>query len=296
MQQFCLFSYILSYNIMTLQESYKILGLTSDATEDEIKKAYKKLAMKHHPDREGGNEEKFKQIKEAYEVLTNKNQDLNQDQFQSFHDIDLSNLFSQFRTHFNGFSGYNQPNQPPKKENRSYNVNIQLELEETLSPQIKYVQVKKTNKEPEYIRLDIPEGVMHGQRLKYPNLGDDTHKDLPKGDLYITIYLNLPPEYQLLNTGDVCLSKKISCFDAALGTTIEVSGIDKKTFEVSVPAGTQHGSWLSLAGQGIKIGQIRKNIMIQVLIEIPKLDTKESISQYIEKLNSSLNIFEKDTK
>ena len=275
---------------------HEILGVAPTATDEEIKKAYKRLAMKHHPDRNKGNEakaeEEFKRVKEAYEILTNKNQNLNQDQqFTEFKDVDLSQIFAHFRSQFGGFH-----QQPPRKENASLHINIMLELEETLTNQIKYVQVKKPNKEPEYVRLDIPAGTFHGQKLKYPNLGDDSLSDLPKGDLYVTVILNAPEEIQILHSGDVCMQRKVSCFDAALGTTIEITGIDKKVFEVNVPAGTQHGKILSLAGQGIKVGNIRKNILIQILIEVPILNTQESIKQYIEKLESSLNIFERKSK
>jgi DnaJ-class molecular chaperone len=286
-----------SFTGITKMTPHEILGVAHTATEDEIKKAYRKLSMKHHPDRNKGNEaaaeEEFKKIKAAYEQLTNKNQNLNQGpQFTNFQDIDLSQIFSQFREQWAG----NHQRQPPKRENHSLHINIMLELEDTLTNQIKYVQIKKSNKEPEYVRLDIPAGTFHGQKLKYPNLGDDSIADLPKGDLYVTVLLNAPEETQILHTGDVCIQRKISCFDAALGSKIEITGIDKKVFEVSVPAGTQHGKILSLAGQGIKVGNIRKNILIQILIEVPTLDTEESIKLYIEKLNTSLNIFERESK
>jgi DnaJ-class molecular chaperone len=269
---------------------HEILGVGPSASEEEIKKAYKKLAMKHHPDR-GGDETKFKEIKEAYELLTNKNQNLNQKQFTEFQDIDLSQIFAHMRNQWGNFQA-----QQPQKANHSLHVNIMLELEDTLTNQVKYVQIKKTTKEPEYVRLDIPAGTFHGQKLKYPNLGDDAISDLPKGDLYVTVILNAPEETQILHSGDICIQRKIDCFDAALGTSIEVTGIDKKVFEVRVPPGTQHGAILSLAGQGIKIGNVRKNILVQILIEVPTLVTDDSLKQYIEKLNSSLNIFERKEK
>jgi curved DNA-binding protein len=267
---------------------HEILGVSKDASDEEIKKAYKKLAMKHHPDRNKGNEAeaetKFKEVKEAYETLTGKNR-VGNDQNPDMNDV-FSDLFRHFNFNFNG-----QQQQP---QNAQMHVQVPIELEETLTAQVKYVSIKRSSSaSPEYVKLDIPAGTVHGQRIRYPGLGDDKHSNLQPGDLYATIVFNVPSDKSLLNNGDVLIHRTISLIDACVGTKIVVTGIDKKQFEVVVAPGTQHGTILCLKHQGIMIGKNRTDFKVSISVDIPKLDSSEAIEQHIKAVKNSLNNLER---
>lgn len=274
---------------------YETLGVTKNASDDEIKKAYKKLAMKHHPDR-GGDEETFKTVKEAYEHLSDPDMRARYDQFgdaalnnqgQGNHFHQSSNIDEMLRNIFGG--GFNFHSQHQQQQNQSFQLRVPLELEETLSPQVKFVNIKRSSTDkPDFTKLDIPAGVTHGQRVRYEGLGDDQFTHLPKGDLYVTIVLNVPANRRLLQNGDILMQETIDVIQASCGTKIIVEGIDKKKFEVEVPAGTQHGTILNLKNQGILIGKDRTSLCISISVTIPKLDTQEALTQHIDLLNKSL--------
>lgn len=278
---------------------YSTLGVSRSASQDEIKAAYRKLAMKHHPDR-GGDEATFKKISEAYDVLSDpqkkqvfdlggdpKNQNagpygnsFNQGPFEfNFGGMPgMDDLFSQF-----GFA------RRPMRRNRSLNINIDVTLEDVLNGKdlSAEITIPGTGKK-KMINIAIPAGIESGQQIRYEGMGDDTMKDIRPGDLIVNI--NVVPHREFKREGSsIIVEKSISAWDAMLGTKIDIQTLDRKTLTINIPAGTQPSTILSCKGEGLPVMRTRArgNLLIQIKVDIPKNLTQDQ-KQRIENFKNSL--------
>lgn len=270
---------------------YQILGISESASQDEIKKAFKKLAMTHHPDR-GGNEERFKQINEAYGVLgdENKRQNYDQqrqvDQMGGFGFPGFSFHFGQggdiFGTRFG--QGFRQRTQP----NKHVNLKVQLTLEEIFTGKNIIGSMRLPSGREETIDIFIPPGVEKGDAIRFRGMGDDTFDQLPRGDL-IAIIEEIPHPKFRRQGADLQTDINISAFDAILGTNIFVDTIDYRKLQVTVPPGTQPFAVLNLSNQGLpyKQNSINGNLYVRVIIDIPKNLTDEQ-RKIINDIRSSI--------
>lgn len=269
----------LLYN--SIMDYYSTLGLQRGASDDEIKKAYRKLAMKHHPDR-GGDQNKFKEISTAYEALSDPDKKriidmggdpnaqpgmgggfYNQGPFE-FHFgggmPGMDDIFSQF-----GFG------RRPMRRNRSVNINVELSLEEVLKGKDLNAEITIPGGQRKLINISIPAGVDHGQQIRYEGMGDTTLRDVPAGDLIVNLYIRKHPTF--IREGDsLIFEHNISVWDAILGTTIDVPTISGKNISVSVPAGTQSNTILSCKGEGLPNmrSKIRGPLLIKINVNIPR--------------------------
>jgi len=255
---------------------YTTLGISKNASEAEIKSAYRKMAMKHHPDR-GGDETKFKEVTEAYETLSDPQKkqmiDMGVDpnaQHTSYRQG------SPFEFHFNtgnfedvfghfGFGGR------PIRKNKTLNVNIEVSLEDILKGKVIDAEIGIPNGSKRLVNIEVPPGIENGQQIRYRGMGEHTLKDLPPGDLIVNILVKQHSVFQ--RQGDMLMIKKfISPWDAILGSEITIETIDKKTLTIGIPAGTQSDTVLSCRGEGLPNMRtmIRGNLLIKVQIEIPK--------------------------
>jgi len=264
-----------------MQDYYNILGVAPSSTDDEIKSAYKKLAKQYHPDL-GGDSEKFKQINEAYDGIktADKRNQYNMRQqsgnqpsggFSDFNEfnVDMNDIFGQvFRNGpFTFSAGFNRRRELKNKDLR---LMLHVSLESTLNAHTVNLSYSNLNSQPLHSEITLPAGIDNGSKLKFDNLGDNTQTDLTRGDLYVHITVVDHPGFS--REGDnLRMAVTINCFDAILGTEKLVDTIDGKKFNVKVPAGTQTGTVLSLAGQGvpnIRSGT-RGNLLITVNVLIP---------------------------
>jgi curved DNA-binding protein len=255
---------------------YTTLGISKNASEAEIKSAYRKMAMKHHPDR-GGDEKKFKEVTEAYETLSDPQKkqmiDMGVDpnaQHTSYRQG------SPFEFHFNtgnfeevfgnfGFGGR------PVRKNKTLNVSIEVTLEDILKGRVIDAEIGIPNGSKRLVNIEVPPGIENGQQIRYRGMGEHTLKDLPPGDLIVNILVKQHSVFQ--RQGDMLMIKKfISPWDAILGSEITVETIDKKTLTIGIPAGTQPDTVLSCRGEGLPNmrTKVRGNLLIKVQIEIPK--------------------------
>ena len=273
---------------------YNTLGIPKNSSDAEIKSAYRKMAMKHHPDR-GGDEKKFKEVNEAYETLSDPQKkqmiDMGVDpnaQHTSYRQG------SPFEFHFNtgnfedvfanfGFGGR------PVRKNKTLNVNIEVALEDILKGKVIDAEIGIPNGNKKLVSIEVPPGIENGQQIRYRGMGEHTLKDAPPGDLIVNVFFKEHPIFQ--RQGDMLMIKKfISPWDAILGSDITVETIDKKTLTIGIPAGTQPDTVLSCRGEGLPNirTKVRGNLLIKIQIEIPKnLNSEQKTAVELTKLKFS---------
>lgn len=255
-------------------DHYQTLGISKNASPDEIKSAYRKLASVHHPDK-GGDTAKFQQIQEAYETLSDpeKKQDYdNPNPFArgggggfgmhgfpggfSFHTggIDINDLFGQF----GGMFGQ----QHRQHHNPMYKTTIWVTLEQVLEGAEQVIQFN-THNGPQVARVNIPKGIENGGQVRFDNL-------VPNAILIIEFRIH-PHERFERHGLDLHSEHKISVLDLIVGTTIKFKTISGRTFEVNVKPQTQPGSQLRITGQGLEANNMKGDQYILLVATMPDI-------------------------
>lgn len=259
---------------------YSVLGVNRDATPDDIKKAYRRLASKHHPDK-GGEDAKFQEIQKAYEVLSDPQKRQQHDNPNQFHfDVNSDNMedvFGQLFRHF-GFNPFHPGAQPQPQRNRDVRIEIVIDLVDTLADQTKLVNIGTASGHSETVEVKIPRGITPGTTIKFAGLGDNRNSALPRGDLYATVQIRSNPNFQI-NGLDLHKSVNINSFDAILGCEREIETLDQKTLMVKIPAGCQPGTKLKVSGEGLYGFRvdIRGHLFINVAVKTPSNLTEHQL-------------------
>lgn len=294
---------------------YKLLGLSKDASDEQIKKAYRKLAMKYHPDHardDKSAEEKFKKISEAYAVLSDKEKRKQYDEFGStgfhqrysqediFRNFDLGDILKEFGfggsfagrrggTRFSfgegsPFGGYAGRQEQIKGQDLIYE--IPLTLGEVATGATKVVSFRHEGRS-EKITVKIPKGMITGKKLRLAGKGEPGPYGGSPGDLYIKANVMDDPDYTAKEY-DLYMNSNIRLTEAVLGTKISVPTIDGKELSLKIPAGTKHGTRMRLAGHGLPGMQNKKkgDLYVCIHIDVPRNLSAEQKS-LMEKLASS---------
>lgn len=278
------------------RDYYEILGVGKNASDDEIKKAYRKLAVKYHPDKNPGDKEaeaKFKEINEAHDVLSDKQKRARYDQFghagvggaggnpfsgggaggpfggfdfngQTFNfDFGGGGAFDDILGSIFGFGGAG-PRRP--RRGADYQTSVTLDFEEAIFGTTKKVSVNGSE-----LKVKIPAGIDDGMSIRLRGKGGEApSKDAEPGDLYVRV--RVKSHKHLTREGAIILSEeKISMVDAALGCEIDVETVDG-TVTMKVPAGTQSGTPFKLSGHGVPFRSDgdRGPHIVTVIVETPK--------------------------
>ena len=283
---------------------YKTLGVPRTATADEIKKAFRKLARKHHPDA-GGDEAKFKELNEAYEVLSDEKKRALYDQYgtanenqipqgwgggQGFNVEDIfggggaggfggswADILESIR-HGEGAFGGNWDfgggfgGQPQPRRGQDMNVTLNVTFDEAFNGTEKRITVRIPGKsESDTHTVKVPAGAVDGGRVRLKGQGAPGENGGAAGDLLITTKIDAHP-YFGRDKADVTVDLPINVAEAALGASIVVPTPDGKKIKVKVPAGTQDGKVLTIKGKGApdlkNKGQFG-NLKIQIHVEVP---------------------------
>lgn len=281
---------------MAKRDYYEILGVSKNASDDEIKKAYRKLAIKYHPDKNPGDKEaeaKFKEINEAHDVLSDKQKRARYDQFghagvggaggNPFGGGATQNPFGggfdfngqTFNFDFSGgglddilgnLFGFGNGARRPRR-GADYQTTVTLDFEEAIFGTTKSVTVDSKS-----MKIKIPAGIDDGMSIRLRGKGGPAPagEGVEPGDLYVRI--RVKPHKHLTREGAIILSEeRISMVDAALGCEIEVPTVDGP-ITMKVPAGTQSGTPFKLSGHGVPFRSDgdRGPHIVTVIVETPK--------------------------
>lgn len=288
---------------------YDILGVSKSASDEDIKKAFRKLAMKYHPDKNPDNkqsEEKFKEINEAYETLSDPKKKSMYDQFGTsdfsytqrgggggpdpfadmfrrgraggfrsgtqggFERDSFQNVFSDlFGDFFTGAEMGEERTRQTPGANLKYNLTIQLEDVATGTERtISFLRNRGGKDTPAKISVKVPPGVVQDQNLKIKGEGDEGASG-KFGDLYVVIHIAPHPLFEVKNS-DLWLDLPISFKTAALGGTAEVPTLTGKV-ELKIPEGTSSGRVFRLRDKGLPAvrGSEKGSLFVKVLIDVP---------------------------
>src|SRR3954469_22111455 len=286
---------------MKYKDYYKILGVERTASEDDVKKAYRKLARKYHPDvsKEANAKEKFQEVSEAYETLKDKDkrgaydnlgrfnpgQDFrpSEDWYQRFGarhaepedlgNIDLSDLFESLGLRSRGAGrGFQRRNIPIPGED--YAVTVRLSLEEAYRGTEREFQIG-----PNHVRARIPKGATDGQQLRLRGKGGAGANGGPAGSLSLHIALEPHPLYRV-SGHDLDLEVPLAPWEAALGAQVEIPTLEARV-TMKVPTGSQTGQKLRLAGKGLpKPGGGAGDLYAELMIVVPPTPTEPEKKLY----------------
>lgn len=293
---------------MEFIDYYKVLGVSKDASSDEIKKAYRKLARKLHPDINPSDKEahaKFQQLNEANEVLSHPEKRKKYDKYgkdwengEAYEKYQQqqksnSNRQQQTNTDFNGedFSDFfssmfgNQDRggrSQPKYRGQDIQAQLQIDIKEAYSTHKKEFSVNGKS-----IRITIPAGIEDQQTIKINGYGSPGLNNGPNGDLYLTFSIANSTSFKRVGN-DLFLTHNLDLYSAVLGGEVTISDFNQAKLKLKVAAGTQNGTKVRLKGKGFPVykkeGQFG-DLYITYHISIPTNLSEKEIELFQELAN-----------
>ncbi len=297
------------------EDYYQLLGVDRKATSGDIKKAYRKLAQKYHPDKAKGNkaeaEARFKKISEAYAVLSNADKRKEYDEFgpqtfkakfsqeDIFRGFDFNDIFDAgisegiFGRLFGGLGGVPpapaaaaagssrtaapraSSNRGPAAKGEDLQIEVAITLHEIAFGSEKPISLTRNNHQ-EKLTLKVPAGTLPGKRLRLPEKGRPGPGGGPPGDLYVKLKEVEHPVFKR-DGSDLYVDRHIRFTEAALGTKVTVPTLDGKTMSLKVPPGTNSLTKMRLANYGLPFanGKGRGDQYVRIIVDIPASLTKK---------------------
>lgn len=306
---------------MDYKDYYKIMGVARDAKQDEIKRVYRKLARKFHPDvsKEANAEARFKEVQEAYEVLKDPEKRAAYDQLgsqwrqgQQFtpppdwgRDFEYSTAFggredAGFSDFFSSLFGTRSPFREQRgggyggfaAAGEDHAAKIQIDLEEAYRGGAQTIELKSPQLDehghvtvkPRTLKVTIPAGVIEGQKIRLSGQGSAGRGGGPAGDLYLEIAFKPHQLYQVEGR-DITLTLPIAPWEAALGATVETPTLAGPV-ELRVPPNAKAGQKMRLKGRGLP-GPTPGDQYVVLKIVLPPAQTAEARAFY-ERMRSEL--------
>ena len=284
---------------MEFKDYYKILGVDTDASDKEIKSAYRKLARKYHPDvsQEGDAEEQFKNVAEAYEVLKDKDKRAEYDTLRQYGGAqfepppgrqsrsagagggEYEGGISDFFESIFGQAGHGSQRGFSRRHfaQRGEDVEMSLPifLEEAYRGDTRTISYRvpgfgaqgRLSSQDKTLNVRIPAGVTQGERIRLQGQGAPGIGEAPPGDLYLEIRIAGHPLYEI-EGANLLLTVPVAPWEAALGTKVTVPTLDGK-ISLSIPAASQNGKRLRVKGRGLGKADKRGDLLVVLAVTMP---------------------------
>jgi len=255
---------------------YSILGVKETATQEEIKKAYKKLAMKHHPDR-GGDTALFQNISQAYDTIGDPEKrsqyDAERQGFGSrefhftsgnpFDPFGGQNPFEQF------FRGARRQN--IRQKNRDLNIRCTITFKQSFTGTDLEASYSTLSGKKQNVIIKVPPGIQSGQVIRYGGMGDDSNPSLPRGDLMVTVMVEISKDFDRRGD-DLVAYLNINPIEAMIGCNKIINTLDDTGIRITLHPGIQHGTEFLTRGKGFKnLGGYVGNLIVQIRIDVPAI-------------------------
>lgn len=305
------------------KDYYNILGVSKSASGDEIKKAFRNLARKYHPDVNPGDkkaEERFKDVQQAYEILSDPEKKKSYDMFgeagfqgrpggyQTHYSGNFGDLgdninfggasgFSSFEDIFSEIfgargSGRQQSHTRRPSKGRDVEHKIEIDFNTAIKGGSRDIKIARESNGKDYstetITVKIPSGVDNGSKIRVTGKGEPGRNSGKRGDLYLKVKVASHPIFKR-NKNDIFLDLPVTIFEAALGAEVKVPTIDT-TANLKIPAGIQNGTKMRLKGKGVLNPKTRErgDQYINIVVSMP--DTiSDSDKKTFEELSESID-------
>lgn len=279
------------------KDYYKILGVDKNASQDEIKKAFRKLAHQYHPDKQGGDEAKFKEANEAYTVLSDEKKRAQYDQFGSgaFNGgFGGGNGYSGGFGGFEGFQGgfdfsgfqngdidlndilgsiFGNRGRARTRKGHDIQMDIEVDFKDSILGFQKDISLNRRKGGIEKFKVTIPPGIDNGEMIRVRGKGEPIDDGVP-GDLFLKIYVK-PHKFLHKDGINLYTEQKIKLTEAIEGTTLELDVIGE-ILKVKVPAGINHGEILRVKEKGVPTTHGSGSLLIKILVKTPEKLSKKA--------------------
>jgi len=275
-----------------MTDFYQKLGVSKDASQDDIKRAYRSLANRHHPDK-GGDQATFKDISVAYDTLGDPQKRAEYDN-QHFNPHGNSQQFGNSFGGFHDIFGQHSPfgdifGRQQMHRNRDLNIQCQVTLVDSFIGKQIEASYRLPSGKQQSVVINVPAGVEHGDTIKYSGLGDDSVPGAPRGSLNVTIIVQPDPSFKRVHD-DVFAELEINPIEAIIGCREQIKNIVGETSMLDVRAGVETGTEFAKMGAGFtNIHTGRKGRFVTV-IKIKSLKvTDPVIIEQLRNINDRLS-------